>query len=216
MLYAALLGILLITLSWGVSKVRLREHVSLGAGEVSDLESAIRAHGNFIEYVPFALILLMLAESAVTPSWLLHALGGSLLAGRLLHAYGIRQPGSTNNYRKIRRGPDLADDPRHLFLHLRCPGGDSVRVRSHRKCGTTTSRAPHKSWDPWVYLPPAVPAATDQPPRGGWYAPECLHCHRLHRDRPGVVPWPTQKDTISSLIPAELGHSISRSSCAAS
>jgi len=100
MLYAALLGILLIMLSWGVSKVRLREHVSLGAGEVSDLEAAIRAHGNFIEYVPFALILLMLAESTATPSWLLHALGGTLLAGRLLHAYGIRQPGSTNNYRK--------------------------------------------------------------------------------------------------------------------
>ncbi len=100
MLYAALLGILLITLSWGVSKVRLREHVSLGAGEVSDLESAIRAHGNFIEYVPFALILLMLAESAAAQSWLLHTLGASLLAGRLLHAYGIRQSGSSNNYRK--------------------------------------------------------------------------------------------------------------------
>jgi uncharacterized membrane protein YecN with MAPEG domain len=94
MLYAALLGILLIMLSWGVSKLRLRERVSL------DLESAIRAHGNFIEYVPFALILLMLAESTATPSWLLHTLGGSLLAGRLLHAYGIRQPGSANNYRK--------------------------------------------------------------------------------------------------------------------
>lgn len=101
MLYAALLGILLIMLSWGVSKVRLREHISLGAGEVSDLESAIRAHGNFIEYVPFALILLMLAESVATQSWLLHTLGGSLLAGRLLHAYGIRLPVSTNNFRKF-------------------------------------------------------------------------------------------------------------------
>ena len=100
MLYAALLGIFLIMLSWGVSKVRLRERVSLGAGEVSDLESAIRAHGNFIEYVPFALILLMLAESTATQSWLLHTLGGFLLAGRLLHAHGIRQPGSANNYRK--------------------------------------------------------------------------------------------------------------------
>ena len=99
-LYAALLGFLLIMLSWGVSKVRLREHVSLGAGEISDLESAIRAHGNFIEYVPFALILLMLAESAVAQSWLLHTMGASLLAGRLLHAYGIRQPGGSNSYRK--------------------------------------------------------------------------------------------------------------------
>jgi uncharacterized membrane protein YecN with MAPEG domain len=100
MLYAALLGILLVMLSWGVSKVRLRERVSLGAGDVSDLESAIRAHGNFTEYVPFALVLLLLAESTATPFWLLHAMGGSLLAGRLLHAYGIRQPGSTNIYRK--------------------------------------------------------------------------------------------------------------------
>lgn len=101
MLYAALLGILLVMLSWGVSKVRLRERVTLGAGDVSDLESAIRAHGNFIEYVPFALVLLMLSESTATPFWLLHAMGGSLLAGRLLHAYGIRQPGSANIYRKF-------------------------------------------------------------------------------------------------------------------
>lgn len=99
-LYAALLGMLLIMLSWGVSKVRLREHISLGAGDVSDLESAIRAHGNFIEYVPFALILLMLAESTAAQTWLLHSLGGSLLAGRLLHAYGITRARSTNNYRK--------------------------------------------------------------------------------------------------------------------
>ena len=75
MLYASLLGILLILLSWGVSKVRLREHISLGAGEVSGLESAIRAHGNFIEYVPLALILMMLAESTAAASWLLHMLG---------------------------------------------------------------------------------------------------------------------------------------------
>ncbi len=100
MLYASLLGILLIMLSWGVSKVRLREHVSLGTGEFSDLESAIRAHGNFIEYVPFALILLLLAESTGASSWLLYTLGASLLAGRLLHAYGIRQAKNTNNYRK--------------------------------------------------------------------------------------------------------------------
>ncbi len=100
MLYAALLGVLLIILSWGVSKVRLREHVSLGAGEVSDLEAAIRAHGNFIEYVPFALILLMLTESTAASSWLLDTLGGSLLVGRLLHAYGITRARSTNNYRK--------------------------------------------------------------------------------------------------------------------
>lgn len=100
MIYAALLGMLLLMLSWGVSRVRLRESVSLGAGDVSGLESAIRAQGNFIEYVPFALILLMLAESAAATSWLLHLLGASLLVGRLLHAYGIQQPGSANNYRK--------------------------------------------------------------------------------------------------------------------
>ncbi len=46
-------------------------------------------HGNFAEYVPFALVLLALAELSGAHWAGVHALGLSLLAGRLLHAYGI-------------------------------------------------------------------------------------------------------------------------------
>jgi len=101
MFYAALLGLLLIVLSWGVSKNRMRAQVSLGHGGDESLSAAIRAQGNFIEYVPLALILLLLAESSGAQTWLLHVFGGALLLGRLMHAQGILHPKNVNNFRKI-------------------------------------------------------------------------------------------------------------------
>ena len=91
-LYASLLGILLIALANKVSKNRRRARVSLGHGSDTSLERAMRTHGNFIEYVPFSLLLLVLLEVEVTEMWLLHLLGAMLLAGRLLHAYGMLNP----------------------------------------------------------------------------------------------------------------------------
>jgi uncharacterized membrane protein YecN with MAPEG domain len=91
-LYASLLGILLIALSNQVSSNRKRAMVSLGHGDDSRLERSMRTQGNFVEYVPFALLLLMLLELEVTQMWLLHLLGAMLLTGRLLHAYGMIRP----------------------------------------------------------------------------------------------------------------------------
>lgn len=95
-LYASLLGILLIILSARVSRHRRRARVSLGHGEDIVLVRVMRAQGNFIEYVPFALILLSLLEVEVTELWVLHLLGAMLLVGRLLHAYGVMQPTAPN------------------------------------------------------------------------------------------------------------------------
>lgn len=95
-LYASILGILLIFLSARVSRTRRRSRVSLGDGEDMSLVRAVRAQGNFIEYVPFALILLFLLEMEVSDLWVLHLLGASLLLGRLLHAYGVVQPVARN------------------------------------------------------------------------------------------------------------------------
>lgn len=101
-LYAALLGLLFLLLSFRVSKHRLAGHVSLGDGNNPDLAQAIRAHGNFAEYVPLALILLGLAEAqGAAASLVLHVIGGSLLLGRLLHAWGMSQPKAVNNARKF-------------------------------------------------------------------------------------------------------------------
>lgn len=100
-LYAGLLGLLLLVLSAAVSRQRLRFQVSLGTGDQPQLEAAIRAQGNFVEYTPLALILLGLAEAQGAPMALLHGLGIALLAGRILHAWGMHQPGSLGSGRRI-------------------------------------------------------------------------------------------------------------------
>lgn len=91
-LYAALLGVLLIFLSDLVSRSRKRSRVSLGHGGDPLLERTMRAHGNFVEYVPLGLILLLLVELKGTEMWALHTFGLMLLVGRLLHAYGMIRP----------------------------------------------------------------------------------------------------------------------------
>ena len=93
-LYAAILGILLVVLSDLVSRIRKKAKISLGSSGDPILERAVRAHGNFVEYVPLALILLLLLETQGAGTGMLHALGGTLLAGRLLHVYGMVRPDS--------------------------------------------------------------------------------------------------------------------------
>ncbi len=100
-LYAALLGLLFILLSARVSKYRLRGHVSLGDGNVAELGQAIRAHGNFAEYVPLALILIALLEALGAAAAIVHTLGAMLLLGRILHAWGMSQPNAVHNARKF-------------------------------------------------------------------------------------------------------------------
>lgn len=95
-LYASLLGLILIFLSARVSRNRRRAKVSLGHGDDELLEKAARAQGNFIEYVPIALILLMLLELETSQMWLMHVLGAMLLLGRILHAWGVMQPRPVN------------------------------------------------------------------------------------------------------------------------
>lgn len=87
--YAALLALLLIGLSARVSVLRRRGRVSLGHGDNPALERAIRVHGNFVEFVPLALILLLLLEAARPGAVWLHGFGLALLLGRLLHAWGL-------------------------------------------------------------------------------------------------------------------------------
>lgn len=55
------------------------------------MTKAIRAHGNFIEYVPLAVITIGLTEMAGGPKWLLHGMGLVLLVARVLHAQGMYQ-----------------------------------------------------------------------------------------------------------------------------
>lgn len=88
--YAALLGVVLLYLSLMVIKRRRELAIGIGDGGEKHLQQDIRVHGNFVEYVPLCLILLLLAELNQTSAWFLHAVGATLLVSRLMHAYGLR------------------------------------------------------------------------------------------------------------------------------
>lgn len=88
-LYASILALFYVLLSALVIKGRYKANVTLGFGTSRMLEQRIRAHGNFSEYTPIALILMILFELQGHNLWLLHAFGILFFIGRLLHLYGI-------------------------------------------------------------------------------------------------------------------------------
>jgi uncharacterized protein len=93
-LYAGLLGLLLIALSAQVVLARRRYRVRLGAGSEEGMQQVLRVQANFAEYVPFAVLLLVLGEIAGLPVAAVHGAGILLVASRVLHAVGLsRSPG---------------------------------------------------------------------------------------------------------------------------
>ncbi len=87
--YAAILTLVYLYLTLQVIRARRRHHIAIGDGDNNDLKGPLRAHGNFSEYVPIFLILLILAEHQHISAYLLHSLAMIFLIGRLLHAYGL-------------------------------------------------------------------------------------------------------------------------------
>lgn len=99
MLYAGLVALLFLRLSFGVIRIRRRERIPFHDGGNAALTRAVRAQGNCAEYAPLLLILMALMESAGTLSLPLHLFGIALVASRCLHAYSLlsHEP-RTNSY----------------------------------------------------------------------------------------------------------------------
>jgi len=89
---AAVLTIIFVRLSFAVIGLRRKNQIGLGTGGHEDLERAIRAQGNFAEYVPFGIILIACLELNEAPWWLVAIPGIALIIGRLIHAVGINKP----------------------------------------------------------------------------------------------------------------------------
>lgn len=98
-IYAAVLALLLMGLSFRVIRLRRQYQISLGSGQQPLLERAIRVQANFTEYVPYALLLIYFVELERYPALLIHLLGLGLLAARCIHAYGVSQPQETLKFR---------------------------------------------------------------------------------------------------------------------
>ncbi len=87
---AGLLALLLLFLSGYVIAGRVKFKINLGDGGNEQMRQRIRAQANFVEYVPMALILVMLVESAsIGPDWLPGAMGATLVVARIWHAQGL-------------------------------------------------------------------------------------------------------------------------------
>jgi len=88
-LWSGLSILLLVVLSFRTIFTRKRLGVSFGDGGDPQLTAASRAFGNAAEYIPPCLVVLVLmALLDFQPVWI-HAVGGAMLLGRILHAWGL-------------------------------------------------------------------------------------------------------------------------------
>lgn len=86
---AILASVALVALSIAVSLRRMKVGVRIGMGDDLILLRRIRAQGNFVEYVPLALIVLALCEYRAVPGSWVYAIAILLVLGRALHMTGI-------------------------------------------------------------------------------------------------------------------------------
>jgi uncharacterized protein len=89
LLFAGLCALLQTLLTALVIRRRKQAGVSLQDGGDRQLIERIRAHGNFVETAPMALLLMALLEMNGLAVGLIWGFGAMLVAGRMLHAYGL-------------------------------------------------------------------------------------------------------------------------------
>ena len=88
--YAAVLALMMMGLFYYVTMLRASADVSINDGGNIALAERMRRHGNFVETVPMALIVLALAEAAGMGATYVHAAGLILIASRVVHPFGVR------------------------------------------------------------------------------------------------------------------------------
>ena len=98
-LYAAILGLVFVSLSMRTLKLRRKLQIAIGDAANEEMLRSMRVHSNFAEYAPITLLLIFMVEVMGAPTVLIHALGLSLLVGRLAHAYGVAKSPEDYRYR---------------------------------------------------------------------------------------------------------------------
>ena len=91
----------MLALALRVIVLRWSTKTGLGDGGDRRLARAIRVHGNAIEYVPLALILMLVAELGGAGAALLHGCGIALVSARIAHALGLARTAGTSAGRML-------------------------------------------------------------------------------------------------------------------
>jgi len=76
-------------LTFRVIAYRRKNQISLSINKDSEILSRVRAHGNFVEYTPFFILVILLCELQQTNTILLRGFAAIFIIGRYLHATGI-------------------------------------------------------------------------------------------------------------------------------
>ncbi|MFG1486708.1 MAPEG family protein [Halobacteriovorax sp. RZ-1] len=98
--YCGVLGLLYVVVTLNVIRNRWKHRVGLGHGKVSDMNKAIRIHGNFSEYIPFILLLTYFAIEKEAISLMgIHILLAALIISRVSHFIGLTKSAGTSVYR---------------------------------------------------------------------------------------------------------------------
>lgn len=91
-LFAAVLALIYVALTVNVVRFRFAGRISLGDGGNKRLNTAIRAHANFIEYVPIALLMMWFLESLTLSPGQVYWVGIILVVARIFHIAGMFYP----------------------------------------------------------------------------------------------------------------------------
>ncbi|MDH3440441.1 MAG: MAPEG family protein [Gammaproteobacteria bacterium] len=105
-LYAGLLAIFALALSARAGSYRGKTGVSILYGDPINWELAerVRAHQNFLEYVPMLLIMMGISELNGASSTYLHSVGALLVIARIAHVIGLRHDNMAHIGRLIGAG----------------------------------------------------------------------------------------------------------------
>jgi uncharacterized membrane protein YecN with MAPEG domain len=99
--YAAVLALLGGLLTVNVIVNRVRNKVDAGDGGVAIMAQAIRAHANFAEQAPMAVIVIAFAEAAGMHPLFVNILGGALVVARLASAYALNRSLTVTPLRQV-------------------------------------------------------------------------------------------------------------------
>ncbi len=105
-LYAGILTIFALVLSFYAGGFRGKSGISVGLGEPvnMDLAERVRVHQNFLEYVPMAIILMGIIEMNGGNSTFLYVFGCVLVIARIAHAIGLKHDNMAHPGRAIGAG----------------------------------------------------------------------------------------------------------------
>ena len=106
LMYASILGIFALVLSFKAGTARGESGLSVLFGEPANMELAqkVRVHQNFLEYVPIFLILFAAIEVNGGSSMFLYVVGDLMIIARIAHAIGLKHDNMAHKGRLIGAG----------------------------------------------------------------------------------------------------------------